>query len=251
MSWYKKEQPTPFDNQPIDGLLFLDGDMLAWEFKQDWTKGQKYPVIVFPSSSKFEFALWASGSEESIGTVHLFGEMDLPLGGNTRDDAFEYAMYVSEMCGYMAEKVGDNQLEVWGHDIGEHLLITYDNEARRMVDVAFVREKKKPPKSPLLDEKSREKLPPLYSNEELGLDAVAQVKFFTPDSNWSWYPSEFDGEDVFFGLVAGHEVELGYFSLSELEAVKGPLGLPIERDRHYQPKTLKELKELHERGEVG
>ena len=85
----------------------------------------------------------------------------------------------------------------------------------------------------LLDPESREKLPALYSGEELGLMAIALVKFFTPDSNWTWYASEFDGEDLFFGLVSGFEVELGYFSLSELQSVKGPLGLPIERD-HFR-----------------
>jgi hypothetical protein len=61
----------------------------------------------------------------------------------------------------------------------------------------------------LLDQASREKLPPLYSGEEKGLEALAQVKFFTPDSNWTWYASEFDVEDIFFGLVSGVEVELG------------------------------------------
>ncbi len=55
----------------------------------------------------------------------------------------------------------------------------------------------------LLDQASREKLPPLYSGEEQGLDALAQVKFFTPDAQWTWYASEFDGEDIFFGLVSG------------------------------------------------
>jgi hypothetical protein len=93
----------------------------------------------------------------------------------------------------------------------------------------------------LLDKNSREKLPPLYSSETLGLMAIAPVKFFTPDSNWSWYASEFDGNDIFFGLVAGFEVELGYFSLQEMQTVRGPLGLPIERDLHYEPKTLKNL----------
>ena len=97
----------------------------------------------------------------------------------------------------------------------------------------------------LLDKASRERLPALYSNEERGLDAEAQVKFFTPDSSWSWYASEFDGEDIFFGLVSGFEVELGYFSLTELESVTGPLGLPIERDLYFQPKSLKELMEYH------
>ena len=97
----------------------------------------------------------------------------------------------------------------------------------------------------LLDAESKEKLPALYSGEELGVMAVALVKFFTPDSNWTWYASEFDGEDLFFGLVSGLEVELGYFSLSELQSVKGPLGLPIERDLYYKPKTLKELVAYH------
>ena len=99
----------------------------------------------------------------------------------------------------------------------------------------------------LLDPESRERLPELYSGEEKGLDSLAQAKFFTPDSNWTWYASEFDGEDIFFGLVAGFEVELGYFSLSELQSVRGPWGLPIERDLHFEPKTLKELQEMHQR----
>ncbi len=97
----------------------------------------------------------------------------------------------------------------------------------------------------LLDKLSREKLPFLYENEHLGLDALALVKFFTPDSSWTWYASEFDGVDIFFGLVSGLEVELGYFSLSELESVTGPLGLPIERDLYFKPKTLRELMEKH------
>lgn len=103
----------------------------------------------------------------------------------------------------------------------------------------------------LLDQASREKLPPLYSGEEKGLDALAQVKFFTPDSNWTWYASEFDGEDLFFGLVSGFEVELGYFSLKELKEARGPMGLQIERDLYYEPKTLKELREWHQQHSNG
>jgi len=97
----------------------------------------------------------------------------------------------------------------------------------------------------LLPQELKEQLPNLYENEEYGLDAKALVKFFTPDSNWTWYASEFDGEDIFFGLVSGFEIELGYFSLSELEGVRGPMRLPIERDLHYQPKTLGELLKKH------
>jgi hypothetical protein len=101
----------------------------------------------------------------------------------------------------------------------------------------------------LLTEELRQRLPPLYSQEDKGGQAVAYVKFFTPDSNWTWWGLEFDGEDTFFGLVEGHVKELGYFSLSELENVRGPLGLPIERDLYWQPKTLAEIApELFEGG---
>lgn len=108
-----------------------------------------------------------------------------------------------------------------------------------------------PRRYPLLDQDSRKKLPKLYEGEDKGLDAEALVKFFSPDSNWTWYAAEFDGEDIFYGLVVGHEIELGYFSLAELEKAKGALGLGIERDRYFEPRTLRDLMELHrrERGE--
>ena len=93
----------------------------------------------------------------------------------------------------------------------------------------------------LLTKEIRKKLPPLYLQEGKGGKAVALVKYFSPSSSWTWYASEFDGEDTFFGLVDGHCKELGYFSLSELESVNGPMGLPIERDLYWQPKTLEEI----------
>lgn len=67
------------------------------------------------------------------------------------------------------------------------------------------------------------------------------VKFFTPWSNWTWYATEgsFDeGTWTFFGLVEGHESELGYFTLAELEEVRGPFGLRIERDMHFEGYVL-------------
>jgi len=101
----------------------------------------------------------------------------------------------------------------------------------------------------LLTEELRRRLPPLYSQEDKGSQAVAYVKFFTPDSNWTWWGLEFDGEDTFFGLVEGHVKEFGYFNLRELENVRGPLGLPVERDLYWQPKTLVEIApELFESG---
>jgi hypothetical protein len=95
---------------------------------------------------------------------------------------------------------------------------------------------------PLLTKEIVKRLPPLGSTEETPLEKkIAQVKFFTPDSRWTWYAVEFDGRDRFFGLVDGLEQELGYFSLAELKSVRGHLGLPVERDRSFKPTPLKAL----------
>ncbi len=110
------------------------------------------------------------------------------------------------------------------------------------------RGKEFPHYDPLLPDRIRRQLPRLYECEHQGLNAVARVKFFTPDSRWSWYATEFDGEDVFFGLVSGLAVELGYFSLSELLSIRGPLGLPVERDLYFVPKSLQELMNRHQGG---
>lgn len=97
----------------------------------------------------------------------------------------------------------------------------------------------------LLPLKLRKQMPQLYATERQGLEAKALVKFFTPDSGWTWYATEFDGQDTFFGLAVGHEVELGYFSLTELQAIRGQLGLPVERDLHFKPQTLEQLQAKH------
>jgi len=102
----------------------------------------------------------------------------------------------------------------------------------------------------LLPKEIREQLPSLYSQDGKGGKAVVYTKYFTPSSNWIWLVTE--GEPVldesqnevdfkFFGLVFGHEREFGYFLLSELEEVRGPMGLPIERDLYFKPKTLEEI----------
>ena len=94
----------------------------------------------------------------------------------------------------------------------------------------------------LLTKEIIKKLPAMRETEGQGREAVAQVKFFTPDSNWTWYGVEYDAEQrLFYGLVDGHELELGYFSLDELESVRGPMGLKIERDLYFDPTPLMTL----------
>ncbi len=93
----------------------------------------------------------------------------------------------------------------------------------------------------LLTQDIRNRLPRLYMTQTED-DPVAQVKFFTPWSNWTWYATEFDGEDLFFGYVKGLDDEWGYFSLTELEAARGPGDIRIERDLYFKPSPISQLR---------
>lgn len=70
------------------------------------------------------------------------------------------------------------------------------------------------------------------------IDPPPVVKIFTPDAGATWLLTEVDpdDEDRAFGLCdlgLGYP-ELGWVRFSELEAVRGRLGLPVEVDRHFQ-----------------
>jgi hypothetical protein len=95
----------------------------------------------------------------------------------------------------------------------------------------------------LLSEEIRKSLPPLYSQESSS-SPVAYAKFFTPDAGWTWFVTEGSEEDrdwLLFGYVIGLEEEWGYFLLSEIEGIRGPLGLPVERDLWFQPGPIDEV----------
>ena len=94
----------------------------------------------------------------------------------------------------------------------------------------------------LLTKEILKQIPKLYAQEK-SQDPTVYVKFFCPWSNWTCYGTEYSPEDkVFFGYVCGFENELGYFSLEELESIVGPGGLKIERDIHFKPTKLSEVK---------
>lgn len=103
----------------------------------------------------------------------------------------------------------------------------------------------------MLTKANREALPPLYSQDGKGDEAIVFVKFFCPWNQWTWFATEGepvldeDGTEIefrFFGWVFGDYPELGYFHLGEISQPVGPFGLKIERDRHFQPQTLREVK---------
>ncbi len=96
----------------------------------------------------------------------------------------------------------------------------------------------------LMTNQIEKQLPPLYSQENIS-DPMCHLKYFTPDAGWTWLileaEKEEDGDFLFFAKVISPmtpEGELGYVRLSELKSVRGPLGLPIERDLYFKPTRL-------------
>jgi len=83
--------------------------------------------------------------------------------------------------------------------------------------------------------------------QEESEDPIVIAKFFNPAGVGDWFAISYDpAEKMFFGYVSLFNDpamnELGYFSLEELESIKGRFGLGIERDRHIGEKTLSEMK---------
>jgi hypothetical protein len=93
----------------------------------------------------------------------------------------------------------------------------------------------------LLTKDILKKLPKIGSTSELeSKDVKVPLKLFGGGS-WTWYVTEFDGTDEMFGYVKGLDNELGYFSYKELATAKfPPFGLPVERDKFWDPNTTLE-----------
>ncbi len=78
----------------------------------------------------------------------------------------------------------------------------------------------------------------VYESKTLAEQQVV-AKFFDPIGSWTWYLLNQDPEDTdyLWGIVKGYEVEIGSFSLSELEGLAQHRVLGIERDLFFAPQN--------------
>ena len=74
-------------------------------------------------------------------------------------------------------------------------------------------------------------------------DPIIVAKFFDPCGSATWYATEYDAENkIAFGYVTGLAFdEWGTFSITELESIKRPFGLGIERDLYFKEQRFKEI----------
>jgi hypothetical protein len=92
-------------------------------------------------------------------------------------------------------------------------------------------------------------LPPLRSQDGLGMAAVARVRYFGGGAA-VWYVTELDpetGEAFGWADLFGDSGELGYMSLEEIGTTVGQY-LPMERDLHWSPRPLSECEEIKKAG---
>lgn len=97
----------------------------------------------------------------------------------------------------------------------------------------------------LMTQENRHQLPALGSQDGKGDEAIAYVKLFHPLSRYTFYVTEFDGDDTLFGWCVSplepNYDEWGYASLNELQTTVAK-GLPMERDRYFTPSPVRECK---------
>lgn len=102
-----------------------------------------------------------------------------------------------------------------------------------------------PQKLALMQEACRLMEVPLSSEnldpEGEAICSLLRVKLFDPCGSFTWYIQDWDGQDICFGYVTGFENEWGNFSLQELSAIRGRLGIGIEVDVYFKPIEQKEL----------
>lgn len=93
----------------------------------------------------------------------------------------------------------------------------------------------------LIPKEIKKQLPPLYATEDIA-DPVAYLKLFL--DGWTWYITELSiDNDIAFGyVISPFESELGYFSLDEIQSIKGSLGIGVERDLSFKPSKLSQIK---------
>ena len=101
----------------------------------------------------------------------------------------------------------------------------------------------------LLTKKIKEQAEKQYKQGS-DMEQMVVAKFFDAMGSWKWFLMNKDKDDDYcWGIVKGHEIEMGSFSIKELEEQKLPLGMKIERDLSFEPMKASEVWEQLNKGE--
>ena len=93
----------------------------------------------------------------------------------------------------------------------------------------------------LLPPEVAQQLPKIGATQDQGLAALAQVRYYEPDTLRTWYAVESDGAGMFYGLVVEWKPKLTSFTLAELGKWRDGSEMPVERDVNFTPTSLDNL----------
>ena len=78
------------------------------------------------------------------------------------------------------------------------------------------------------------------------MEQMVVAKYFDAMGDWKWFLMNMDKDgDYCWGIVKGHEVEMGSFSMEELKSMQPRL----QRDLYFEPVKAKDVWDALNRGE--
>lgn len=120
-----------FDIDLVDGICFLDGDLLARQIGYLDAKGHKYPSLEF--ENRYYLLELDRAHCPNLIKLHLFRNMYLPVR-TTCIQAYRFAYQIAKKYDYTVETRMNNQLEIRGFR-HEHFLVSYDNTIPQISDI--------------------------------------------------------------------------------------------------------------------
>lgn len=89
----------------------------------------------------------------------------------------------------------------------------------------------------LLTREEKKRIPPFEMTQDT-TDPLVSVLLHMPTLDWTWYVIEYGGKNEVFALEERERAKWGFYSLEQLEDLRGPFGLRVQQVQRYRPMPL-------------
>ncbi len=105
-------------------------------------------------------------------------------------------------------------------------------------------------KMELLTQDDKKQLP-RFETTQGSLDPIVHVLFQMPMLDWTWYVIECNGKNEVFALEERERAKWGFYNLEELQELRGPFGLRVQRAQRYRSMPLSKARHEVLCGHIG
>ena len=130
-TWYNKKSNVSIDHAGLEGLFYIDGQLLFHQCYWRGIEDKKLPIIVFPSG--LQCVLIAENVWDW--NLQIFQHMKLPLFKDI-DIIQCTAEKLAQQYNYIVERTNQNTLQIQGLPT-EDFTILYDNSGKNLLDVIW------------------------------------------------------------------------------------------------------------------